>query len=320
MRTVLLIALAVMLLVIVRLSLFTVDRTEFVYVTQFGRPVATYDGESADDAGLHVKWPWPIQTVQRLDHRLQHLDLPGRELLTRDPKNLTIDAYICWRVAGKEGVDPFIRAVGTAERARTILEREISGELGAAIAQSDLDDLVNIDPAKVDRQREALRDRLLHGHAAARAADDYGIQIVDVRLRRINHPPAVREDIFARIRSERGKMVAKYESEGKKKASEITSAADREAAEIRAQAQADETRIRGEADAKADEIRNEAFKKDPEFYAFLKKLEEYQRMLGNNKSVLLLSTHRELFDALFQPPRPNGVKPVGDGKSTKKDK
>src|SRR6516164_9523957 len=123
MRTILLIAAAVVMLVAIRLSLFTVDRTEFVYVTQFGRRVATYDGALADDAGLHLKWPWPIQAVQRLDHRLQHLDLPGAELLTHDPegktidKTLTIDAYICWRGAGTDGVDQFIRAVGTPDRA-----------------------------------------------------------------------------------------------------------------------------------------------------------------------------------------------------------
>src|SRR5437660_8605267 len=85
---------------LVSTSLFTVDRTEFVYVTQFGRPVVTLDG--ATEAGLHAKWPWPVQAVQRLDHRLQAFDLPGAELLTHDPKGqtidktLTVDAYVCW--------------------------------------------------------------------------------------------------------------------------------------------------------------------------------------------------------------------------------
>jgi modulator of FtsH protease HflC len=325
MRTLLLVAVAAVLLVVVRVSLFTVDRTEFVYVTQFGRPVATFDGELAGDAGLHLKWPWPIQTVQRLDHRLQHLDLPGAELLTHDAtgntidKTLTIDAYVCWRVAGKDGVDQFIRAVGTLDRAKTILRQQISSELGAAIARRELDDLINPSPGRVGETLDALNAGLL-ASSRDNVRNEYGIELVDIRLRRINHPPAVREDIFARIRSERGKKVADYTSQGNKKASELTSAAERKATEIRAQAQADETRIRGEADAKADAIRNEAFKKDPEFYAFLKKLEEYQRMLGNNKSVLLLSTHRELFDSLFQPPRPNGSRPATDAKTPKKDK
>src|SRR5688572_1281332 len=91
--------------VVAWLSLFTVDRSEFVYVTQFGRHVATYDGADEQQAGLHLKWPWPIQSVQRLDRRLQYFDLPGAELLTRDAKGntidktLTLDAYVCWRIA-----------------------------------------------------------------------------------------------------------------------------------------------------------------------------------------------------------------------------
>src|SRR5262249_8438500 len=101
MRTLLLVVGAIALLIVARQCLFTVDRTEFVYLTQFGRPVAIYDGALAEDAGLHFKWPWPIQTLTRLDHRLQHFDLLGAELLTHDPKGstidrtLTIDAYIC---------------------------------------------------------------------------------------------------------------------------------------------------------------------------------------------------------------------------------
>ena len=94
---------AVLLIVLVPQALFTVDRTEYVYLTQFGRPVATYDGENSDEAGLHLKWPWPVQAVQRLDHRLQYFDLPAAELLTHDPRGqtidrtVTIDGYVCWR-------------------------------------------------------------------------------------------------------------------------------------------------------------------------------------------------------------------------------
>src|SRR5262245_56671482 len=111
MRRFLLIAGVIVLLVVARQSLFTVDRTEFVYLTQFGWPVATYDGALAGEAGLHLKWPWPVQTVTRIDHRLQQFELLGAELLTHDPKGntidktLTIDAYVCWCVPDKDGVD-----------------------------------------------------------------------------------------------------------------------------------------------------------------------------------------------------------------------
>jgi membrane protease subunit HflC len=302
-----------------RLSLFTVDRTEFVYLTQFGRPVRTFDGAKDGDAGLHVKWPWPVQSALRLDRRLQYFDLPGAELLTRDPKGntidktLTMDAYVCWRIDDEPGgVDRFIRSVGTPEGARAILGQRINSELGAAVGRMELDDLVSTEPNKVDVKRESLRRELLDGGAAPlreMARRDYGIDVVDVRLRRTNHPAAVQQAIFARIVSERNKKVADYRSEGERQAADIKSQGDRRVAELKSAADAEAIRLRGQADAEADSIRNEAAAKDPQFYAFLRKLEEYQRILGDNKTMLLLSTHRELFDTLFQPPTPEKVKP-----------
>ena len=125
---------AVIVLALVVLSgAFAVDRTEYVYVTQFGRLVAIYDG--ASDAGLHWRWPWPIQSVQRLDRRLQVFDLPAIELLTRDDKGetidktITVDAYVCWRIDGEEGVRHFIRALGTPERAEEVLQPRITSRV-----------------------------------------------------------------------------------------------------------------------------------------------------------------------------------------------
>src|SRR5947209_17510474 len=120
-------------------TLFTVDQAEFAYVTQFGRPIATFDG--AADAGLHLKLPWPSQSVQRLDRRVQLFDLPPAELLTHDPQGRTIDrtvtveAYVCWRIDGPAGVDRFVRTVGTPEQARMILGQRVTGRLGAVSGQ-----------------------------------------------------------------------------------------------------------------------------------------------------------------------------------------
>jgi modulator of FtsH protease HflC len=303
-------------------SLFTVDRTEFVYLTQFGRRVATFDGES--DAGLHTKLPWPIQSVQRLDHRLQVFDLPEAELLTHDPKGKTIDktltisAYVCWRIADKDGVDLFVRTVGTPDQAQTILGQRISSRLGAEIGNMNLDDLVSVVPSsrQVDERMDRLSQRLLNqanpDDESAQSPDSlrddvrrtYGIELVDIRLRRFNYPAQVREAIFDRIRSERNKKVADYQSEGAQLAEDIKSQADYEARTILAEAHATEQRLKGQAEADADRIRNEAHQKDAAFYAFLKKLTEYQRILGDNKTILLLSSHRDLFDLLFKPPNP----------------
>jgi membrane protease subunit HflC len=306
------------------LSLYAVDRAEFVYVTQFGQHVATHDGLA--DGGLHTKFPWPIQTVQRLDRRLQYFDLPETELLTHDPEGKTIDktltvvAYVCWRIADTDSVDRFIRRMGTPERARTILGERIRSQLGALIGQMRMDDLINVDAEKVNRNVESLRHRLLTDRGIDRGGaevaslqelcrSDYGIDLVDVRLRRTNHPAAVREAIFDRIRSERNKKVADYQSEGARLAEDIKSDAERKARELLADAQAQEQKIKGAAETDADRIRNDAHGKDVEFYAFLKKLEEYQRILGDNKTMLLLSSHGDLFDVLFKPPRPASASP-----------
>jgi membrane protease subunit HflC len=312
---------AVVLVVLVATCCFRVDRTEFVYVTQFGKHVATFDGASDVEAGLHFKWPWPVQAVQRLDRRLQYFDLPGAELLTRDPrgntidKTLTIDAFVCWRIADTGGVDRFIRSVGSVGGAQAILGQRINSELGAAVGRMELDDLISTVAVKVDEQRRQLRDRLLNGAAAGAslrdtARQEYGIEVVDLRVRRLNHPAAVREAIFERIRSERQKKAAEYQSEGERLAADIRSAAERRVTELKAEAEAEALRLRGQADAATDRIRSEAARQDPQFYTFLKRLEEYQRIFGDGKSVLLLSTHREIFDQFFRPPAP-GTMPAG---------
>ena len=310
------------------LSVFTVDRTEFVYLTQFGRPVHTYDGAKDEEAGLHFRLPWPIESVQRIDRRLQYFDLPGAELLTRDPKKntidktLTIDAYVCWRIADGSSVDRFIRRMGSIDGAKSVLGQRLNGELGAAVGKMELDDLISTDvsPAddkagglRVDRKRDELRTRLLDGGdqpLRRTAREEWGIEIVDVRLRRTNHPPAVRQAIFDRIISEREKKSADYRSDGEKQAADIKSASDRKVAELRTEADAEAVRLRGEADAEADRIRSDAARQDPQFYTFLNKLEDYKRFLGDNKTMLLLSTHRDLFDALFSPPNPSGPPPA----------
>jgi membrane protease subunit HflC len=300
---------------------FAVDRAEFVYLTQFGRQVQTYDGET--DAGLHFKWPWPIQAIQRLDHRLQVFDLPGAELLTHDPKGMTIDktltigAYVCWRIADREGVDRFIRTVGSPNRAEAILGQRISSRLGAEIGIMKLEDLISVASTRQAEERmDRLSMRLLTragleeqdtaGENSLReeARRNYGVEIVDIRLRRFNYPSQVRDAIFDRIRSERNKKAADYQSEGRQLAADITSQADYEARTMLAKARAEEQIVRGKAEADADRIRNQAQAKDAAFYAFLKKLNEYQRILGDGRTVLLLSSQRDLFDLLFKPPSP----------------
>jgi membrane protease subunit HflC len=314
MRTFFIIIVLLVLVIVARLSFYSVDAAEYAYVTQLGRHVATFDGADAEHgAGLHVGWPW--QSITRLDRRLQHFDLPGTELLTHDPqgktidKTLTVETFVCWRIADALAVDRFLRRMGTPEQARTIVGQRINSQLGAAIGQMRMEDLISTDPGKapgmtrVDETMNALQTQLLESMQAA-ARNEYGIELVDIRLRRFNHPVLVRGAIFDRIRSERNKKVAEYQSEGERRARNIESAAEKKTRDLIAAARFEEERLKGEADTEAMRIRNEAHSQDPEFYAFLKTLEKLQNILGDNKTVLLLSTHRPIFDLLFQPPRP----------------
>jgi modulator of FtsH protease HflC len=308
----------VLLLVWGQSALYTVDQAEFGYVTRFGDPTVTQDGK--DDAGLHVKLPWPVDSVTRVDRRLQVFDLPPTEALTRDrqgrtvDKTIAVDAFVCWRVPDATAADRFIRTVGTAEQARRLLTPRLTGRLAAVISNLPLDDVIQVaDAAAVDARSERLRRQVLGLEKAGDddpTADplpvavlrDYGIELVEVRLRRLTFPDAVRAGIAERIRSERQRKVTDYQSEGNREYTRIVSEAKRDAAKTVAEAKARRQRIEGEADAEADAIRNEAHSKDREFYAFLQKLAAYRAMLADTRDVLLLSAKNELFDLLLKPP------------------
>jgi membrane protease subunit HflC len=311
MRKVLLVLILGVILVIVATSSFvTVDPTVYVYVTQFGRPVAIYDGsDNETDAGLHFRLPWPIQSVQRLDRRLQVFDLSGIELLTRDrnrnkiDKTLTIDAYVCWRIAGKEHVDLFVRRVGTPERARAILGQEISSQLVSEIGKPgrSMDDLIQVQKGKVDRRKMKELTANLLARQKKHAPKEYGIEVVDIRLRRFNYPPQVQDTIFQRIRSERDTQAAEYQRQGKTESAAIRSEAQKQKRIIEADARAAADQLKGAAIAEGDRIRNSAHRQERAFYKFLKKLEDYAKILGESKNILYLSTQREVFDLLLNP-------------------
>lgn len=289
-------------------GLYSVDIAEFAYVTRFGEPVAIRDGTTA--AGLYLKAPWPIDAVRRIDSRLQSFDLPAVESLTRDAatrtvdKTIAADAFVAWRIPDADAADRFVKTLGTPEQAKRILAPLATGRLATAIGSQTLDDLVGvIDERGRDARTDRLTTSLLAGGFGEQLRRDYGIELIDFRVRRLSYPEAVRQSIFERIRSERGRKVAEYESEGRKKASELLTQAEKEARAIESTAKAEKVRIEGEADARADAIRNEAHAKDRDFFAFLQKLKAYQQILGDTRDVLLLSAKHPLFDALLAPPK-----------------
>ena len=338
MKRTLLIVAAVVLALWLRTALYSVDYAEFVYVTRFGEPVAVYDGESA--AGLHLKAPWPVDGVLRLDRRVQAFDLPAVESLTRDPvnrtvdKTLAVDAFVTWRIPDTKAADRFVKVVRTPEQARKILAPLVNGRLAAAVSTMPLDELVSVpdaepgltavagvgvvagaddalvraaDLAALDARAERVRRRLLGDDGSpdglrAKARQEYGIEVVDVRVRRFAYPEAVRGSIAERIRSERARKVADYESDGRQRAAKITTDAAAAAKRVEDDAAARRTRIEGEAKAEAARVRGAAYAKDPEFAAFVEKLQAFQALVADTRDVLLISTRHPLFDLLRGPP------------------
>jgi len=312
-RFLLLIVLPIAFLLWGRTGFYAVDHGEYAYVTRFGEPVVTHNGST--DAGLHVKAPWPIDSVTRIDRRVQSFDLPAVESLTRDAANktvdktLAVDAFVTWRIPDAQAADQFVRTVGTPEQAKRVLAPQVSGRLAAIISTRPLEDLIAIaDENAIDARTERLRAQLLSDGTPdglrEKVRAEYGIEILDLRLRRFSYPEAVRASIAERIRSERARKVADYESDGRKKASDILSLADKEARTIEAEARAKRQIVEGQADVDADRIRNEAHAQDREFYTFLQRLKAYQALLSETRDVLLLSTKHPLFDLLLNPPKP----------------
>jgi modulator of FtsH protease HflC len=341
------------LLLWARTAFYTVDAAEFVYVTRFGDPVAVHDGATA--AGLHVKAPWPVDSVLRIDRRVQSFDLPAVESLTRDPdgavgKTLAVDCFVTWKIPDAEAADRFVKTVRTPEQARKILTPLINGRLAAVVSNMPLEDLVrsidtqtafaifnaatgyDVPPLTeaqyrasdyriIDERNERIRRRLLGTDGddlRVKALAEYGIQIIDVRVRRFSYPEAVRSSIAERIRSERAKKAAEYETAGRKLAADIVTNADRTARTIEATAKAEKTAIEGRANAEAAVIRSTAYEQDREFYLFLESLRSFRKVVSSGRSLLMLSTKHPLLNLGFGgPPKTDKEKGRQGDKETK---
>jgi membrane protease subunit HflC len=294
-------ALAVLAVIAVRVPV-VVDETEFVLVTEFGRPVALY-GDDPDEAGLHGKWPW--QEALGIDRRLQVFDPPAREAITGDKRNLEVASFVAWRVADPER---FVRSAGTLAAAEARIEERVAAALNNAIGRRDLASLASIDPKvwALDELTGEVRDAV-----ARPAREELGVEVVDVGLRRFNHPVEVRPAVFDLIRSERRQVAAALRAEGEARYQGLTSQADRDRDTILARADAEAERIRGRGDAEATRLLNDAHARDPKFYEFTRTLDAYQSLLDDKATVILSSSSPLLRlltngpgDDLTKPPRP----------------
>lgn len=301
------------LLLVPTMVLF-VDETEFVLVERFGKITAVYD--QPDQRGLHVKLPWPISTVRRFDRRLQLLSPPGREAFTRDRKNVTVEAYVCWKIADgntaallDHPVVKFFQGLGGLGVADARLSSRLQSILTEQIGRSELSELLSAtqseagpadEPSALAKLSDGIRRELeQRPDETVSLHERLGIEIVDVRIRRLNLPAGNMQAVFERMRSERQKIAERYRSAGLAESRMIRSQADRQSGELLARAQADAERIRGEGEAAAIQILNRSHAKDPEFANLLQTLETYKQIL-NERTTLVLSGSNGLLKLLMQ--------------------
>lgn len=262
-------------------SIFIVDETEQVVVLQFGKPVRIIT-----EPGLHIKVPFPIQEKNVFDNRLLEYDSPPEEILSKDKKSLIVDNYVRWKI-----VDPLqflktVQAIPTAlSRMDDIVYSELRRELGTH-------DMVEI----ITENREELMEKVTV--ASNRATQDYGIEVVDVRIRRVDLPSQNEESIYARMDAERKRQANKFRSEGEEEAQKIRATTDRDKTIILADAYKEAEGIRGEGDAKAVEVYADAYSADPKFYEFVRTLDAYKKII-DDKTMLVLPSDSRLFKLLL---------------------
>ena len=293
-------------------SAFIVDEAEQALVLQFGRPV----GDPITEPGIHFKTPF-IQEVRTYDKRLIAWDGDPNQIPTRGREFISIDTTARWKI-----VDAlqFVKSVRDESGAQTRLDDIIdsvvrdkisSTELTEIVRSKDWDvseeDLEQVEVVAVDDKATALTEEIKVGRktlvnailkeASSDLPELYGIELVDVRIKRLNYIPSVRQQVFARMISERQRIAEQFRSEGQGEASRIKGEFARQLAAIRSEARRKAEVVRGEADAQATRIYNEAYSKDPEFYALLRTLESYPETL-NEKTELLISSDSEYFRVL----------------------
>lgn len=280
------IALALAALTLVYRTVFTVDETQFAIVTQFGKPVRTIT-----TAGLKLKWPW--QSLLSFEKRLMVYNPRPSEFLTRDKKNIVVDNYVAWRIA-----DPnrFLQTVNDLTGAEMRLHDAVWATAAAALGNTDLSALVSVKPEDVKIQ-DVMRQ--VTEQSRAHALEQYGVEIVDVRMKRLNLPAQNRESVFARMRAERERIAKQYRAEGEAEALKIRAEADKEKARIISEAYREAEKIRGDGDAQSTRIYAEAYSRDPKFYKLVRTLEAYKKVIDPNTTAIL-SSDSELLKLLTQ--------------------
>ena len=276
------IAIFTLIILFILSAIIVVDETEQIVILQFGKPVRTIT-----EPGLYFKFPAPIQVSNSFDKRLLEYDVPPEEVLSKDKKSLIIDNYVRWKI-----VDPllFLQTVRAIPTAKTRLDDIVYSELRQELGTHDMHEIIK-------ETRELIMEKVTL--ASNEETTNYGIEVVDVRIRRVDLPRENEASIYARMEAERKRQANKFRSEGAEEAQKIRAATDRDKTVILAEAYKTSQQIRGEGEAKALDIYAESFSKDPDFYEFLRTLETYERVI-DKETTLVLQGDSKLFKILTQ--------------------
>jgi membrane protease subunit HflC len=291
-------------------TFYTLEEGRQAVIVQFGRPV----GEPVTEAGLHVKLPF-VQEVIRFEKRLLIWDGDPNQIPTKGREFIWVDTTARWRIVDAK---KFLENVATEAGAQSRLDDIIDSVVRDQVSSSELVELVRSASWEVPEQealeevpaeqKEELRKEITRGREeitrtilteARRIIPQYGIELVDVRIKRLDYVESVREKVYARMISERKRIAAQFRSEGEGRSAEILGTMEKELRQITSTAYRRVQEIRGKGDAEATRIYGDSFGRNPEFYAFLRTLEVYRE--GSNKnSVLILTTDSDFYRYLKQ--------------------
>jgi modulator of FtsH protease HflC len=274
---IMLLLLVLLLLIVGYSSVFTVQQTEQALVVRLGAPV-----DVVTEPGLHFKAPF-IDTVIPVDKRILDLENPSQEVIASDQKRLVVDAFARYRI---KNALQFYQSVGSIQAANLQLTTLLNASLRRVLGEVTFIQVVR-------DEREALmgkiRDQL------DKEAGGYGIQVVDVRIRRADLPEQNSQAVYQRMQTERQREAAEFRAQGGQKAQEIRSNADREATVIVAEANSSGEQIRGDGDAERNRMFAEAYGKDPDFFAFYRSMTAYENGLKSNDTRFLLRPDSDFF-------------------------
>jgi membrane protease subunit HflC len=272
------IVIGAIVLLVVSSSLYTVNETQVALKLRLGEIVAVEDAP-----GLKFKMPF-VNNVMKFDNRIQTLDTPPERFLTGEKKNVIVDSFVKWRIKDAE---QFYKATGgNITRTNNRLAQIIKNGLKSEFSKRTISDVVSGERAEIMSNIVEM----------ARADfSEFGIDIIDVRIKRIDLSQEVSNSVYRRMRAERQRVAKEFRSKGAQEAEIIRAAADRERTVILANAYRDSEMIRGEGDATSANNYAQAYGQNPEFYSFYRSLESYQKSFSNQSDIMVLNPNTEFF-------------------------